>query len=177
VGLQFASTTAINNYAMHIGQIALTNSTAVASAPATNMTITSYMDCNNAELRVLFDTSTATDIAYYNVYRVKPNGVNQWLGMTTTGAYYVKNFTRIDNEATTQIAVVAVNSAGVGSTPLTQTITWPANAANDMITLDGFTKYLKSGIVNLSGSGITLEGWIKPTSLSVSTEGISAGSQ
>ncbi len=174
VGLQFASSSTINNYQMNVGEIALTDGNATQPSPVSNLRLSTYTDCDNAELQVLYDTSTSNDIWYYDIYRFKPNGSIQWLGRTPNTAYYVKTISRIDNEANTQIEVIAVNKSGLSSAPLTQSFSWPANPTNSAASFNGSNKYFSNGINNLSGSAITLEGWVYPNSLKSSAPSISA---
>lgn len=174
-GLQFASATTISNYAINIGQIALTNTTAPAPPAVSNLHLTTYMDCANAEVEIFFDTLAASNnIWYYDFYRTKPDGVQQWIGRSPNNAYYVKNISRIDNEASTQIVVIAVNAGGVAGPQATATFTWPANATNSAISLNGNNKYLSSGIVNLSGNALTIEGWVNANSFKSASPNISA---
>ena len=163
VGLNFQSTTAISNYKMNVGEIALLNGTATTPAAPTNMSITSYVDCQNAELNVYYDTSVSTNVWYYDIYRIRPDNSRQWLGRTPGSAFYVKNIQRIDNEATTSIAVVAVNAAGSSSTSLLKTFNWPANPTNYAINMNGSNQYISTGDINLDSAGVTMEGYIKVT--------------
>ena len=163
IGLSFASTTAISGYTMNVGEIAMLNGTATAPAAPTAAALTTYLDCENAELDVTYDTSTSGNIWYYDLYRVRPDNSMQWLGRTPDDAFYIKNIKRIDDEATTNIAIVAVNTSGVSSTPLLKSFTWPANPTNYAMSMDGTNQYIRTGSVNLDSAGVTLESYVKVT--------------
>jgi mannosyl-glycoprotein endo-beta-N-acetylglucosaminidase len=161
VGLNFSSTTTIPNYQANIGEIAFVNATVAAPTAPAAMTITAYTDCDNAELDLTYDTSVSSNIWYYDIYRVRPDNSMQWLGRTPDNAFYVKNIKRLDDETTTNIAIVAVNSNGVSSTPLLKNFIWPVAGSNYALSLDGTNQYVSNGDINLDSANITLEAYVK----------------
>ena len=163
IGLNFLSTTAISSYKLNVGEIAMLNGTSTAPAAPTNMSITSYVDCENAELDVYYDTSTSAGIWYYDIYRVKPDNSRQWLGRTPGSAFYVKNIKRVDDEATANIAVVAVNTSGLSSPALLKSFNWPANPTNYTMSMNGTNQYISTGHINLDSADVTMEGYVKVT--------------
>ncbi|XZF13869.1 endo-beta-N-acetylglucosaminidase [Chitinophagaceae bacterium MMS25-I14] len=162
IGLRFESAAAVSNYSINIGEIAVTDNAATTPAPATAVTLETFTGCDNAELYVNYTSSTSTDIWYYDIYRVMANNTRQWLGRTSNNVFYVKNIKKLTGETAATIAVVAVNKYGKESAAATQSFTWPAppQSANYSVSFDGSTKYINAGAVNLSGTAISLDGWV-----------------
>ena len=161
IGLNFSATTSISSYKMNIGEIAMVNATAAAPAAPATMTITAYLDCENAELDLMYDNSVSSNIWYYDIYRVRQDNTMQWLGRTPDNAWYVKNIKRLDDEATTSIAIVAVNTSGKSSAPLLKSFTWPVAGANYALNMNGTSQYVNAGHMNLDSTNVTLEGYVK----------------
>lgn len=162
IGLRFMGTAVVSNYKINIGALGVLGAGS-ASAAATGVAIEPFIACDNAELKVTYTASVASDVWYYDIYRILPGNVRQWLGRTPNTAFYVKNLKRSGMEAATTIAVVVVNKSGIESATATQSFAWPTGGttpANYSINLNGSSKYVDAGLVTLSGANVSLEGWI-----------------
>mgnify|MGYP002384210584 CR=1 FL=1 len=176
IGLQFEGNDP--NYEINIGELAVFNQTA-ATVPAavTGLALQEYAACDLAEVEVKFNPSTATDIWYYDIYRVLGNNQLVWLGRTPNNAFYVKNIQRDGSEANATIRVVAVNTSGVASTPVNQSFAWPPNAGAGTeyyLSLNGTDEYVDAGNLTLSGNAMSISAWVKPESFKTSSPFISS---
>ncbi|KPV59697.1 endo-beta-N-acetylglucosaminidase [Paenibacillus sp. A3] len=71
---------------------------------------------------------SATDrpVRYFEVYRVKPDGSKELLGVTPNRVYYVPMLRRIGPEAQTKLEVVALSADGQRGKAAQTVVTWPA---------------------------------------------------
>lgn len=176
IGLQFEGNEA--NYEINIGELAVFNqSIAAAPAAVTGLTLQEYAACDLAEVEVKYNHSTATNIWYYDVYRVLANNQLVWLGRTPNNAFYVKNIQRAGSETQATIRVVAVNTYGVAAAPVDQSFNWPPNSGSGTeyyLSLNGTDEYVDAGNLSLSGNAMSLSAWVKPESFKTSSPFISS---
>ena len=178
IGLYFESASAVPGYSMEIGELAVRNGTAGAAPAAPGAPVlTASANCAHADVRMQYAASSSTDVWYYDIYRVLPTGGRQWVGRTPNTAWYIRDIKRINNEATTTLTVTAVNKNGDTSTAAQNNFTWPApTAATDyVLSLNGTNQYMSTaGNVNLSGTALTLEGWVYARSFKTASPYISS---
>lgn len=176
IGLQFEGNEA--NYTMNIGELAVFNqSIAPAPAAVTGLTLQEYAACDLAEVEVKYNHSAATNIWYYDIFRVLANNQLVWLGRTPNNAFYVKNIQRDGSEAQATIRVVAVNTSGVASAPVSQTFNWPpapGAGTEYYLSLNGTDEYVNAGNLSLSGNAMSISTWVKPESFKNSSPFISS---
>lgn len=176
IALQFEGNDA--NYTINIGELAVFNQSATSAPVAVaNLTLQEYAACDLAEVEVKFNHSTSNDIWYYDVFRVLSGGTKQWLGRTPNNAFYVKNIQRNGSEANATIEIVAVNKAGIVSAPQTQSFAWPGSSGTPVdyyLNLNGADEYVDAGILNLNGTALSINAWVRPEAFKTASPFISS---
>lgn len=146
LSLKFDSGTALSNYAINIGQLSVRNANS-SSAPGT-VTGLAIEDVdfsgNTADARLSWDPSSGDKVQVYEVYRVKPDGVREFIGATPNTAYYAQPMSRLGGEESTTLEVVALGENGARSTAAQASFQWQQAstkmnlALNQTATADSF---------------------------------------
>ena len=124
IGLRFSFATG-SAYEVHIGELALTNEIPNTQQVPTGFTVDeAYFEDNTVELLLSWDFNE-TNVWFYDIYRIKSNGGKESVGRIYDEVYYVKSFTRLNNETTSTLQLVAVDFNGINGSPVTTTINWP----------------------------------------------------
>lgn len=127
IGLQFASDTAIGNYAVNVGGLSVAELS--GQGPQTPQ-LSSPKMANEFSGGVAADarltwTRTSSEAALFEIYRVKPDGSREFLGATPNDAYYVPEIDRIGKESESVLEIVGVDSEYRPSAPVTVALQWP----------------------------------------------------
>ncbi|MDZ5253954.1 endo-beta-N-acetylglucosaminidase [Clostridium sp. LIBA-8841] len=115
ISLKFESQEDIENYKINVGQISI-EETAENNKGLKNSNVvleeTMVHNANSAEARIYWDGLEAgndDDLAFYEIYRIKPDGSKELMGATPNDAYYVQEFNRYGEEMEFDIEVVPVD--------------------------------------------------------------------
>ncbi|MDD9267186.1 endo-beta-N-acetylglucosaminidase [Paenibacillus sp. GCM10023248] len=127
IGLRFDGTSS-SNYSINIGELALKDAAPTAPAAPSGFGIDkTYIATNTAELYLSWDFKSS-DVWYYNINRVKPDGSRELLGRMYDEVYYVKELNRISNEQSSTLELTAVGFSGAESAPATTTLSWTSRS-------------------------------------------------
>jgi len=125
ISLFFDSCSAIPNYSIGIGQIAVFNDPVAIPGPPSGLTVLGKIEIDPARATLRLGWNHSPDpIYYYNVYRRNPDATLSYLGGTPNSAYFVPEVDRVGSETETTIEVEAVGPAFSHSTHATTTFTW-----------------------------------------------------
>ena len=154
IGVRAAATTTVADYRLNLGKLKVYNGTATAlpkanfTASATNVGVNQPVSFSNA----------STDATSY---------VWTFQGGTPASSTAVFPVVAYAAPGTYAVKLRAQNAAGRDSLTRSGYITVSAvgpTTGNTCLTFDGSTKYVNTNTVNLSGSALSLECWVKPTS-------------
>lgn len=126
ISLRFANATAISNYLMRVGQLAIYNGSVANPAAPSGLAIAQQdnVDADTLALRLKWNHSTDA-VYYYNVYSRSPNNSLVWLGATPNNTFFVPAARRTAQESTMPIEIEAVGPAFGISTRITANATFP----------------------------------------------------
>jgi len=132
----------VTNYDLRLGQLAFYDLGTTPPSPASMVSIDRKVEETPSEATLRLQWNVATDeVYYYNIFRQNPDGSKTFLGATANTAYFIPSVTRVGNESTVTVEVVAVGLDFQNATPATTTFTWdvtqPPTAATDPIPADG----------------------------------------
>lgn len=124
VGMQIESSTAVSNYKVNLGQLAIIEQDrAVLSGPSTvTLDEIMYHSAYEAEARVYWDT--VADASSYEVYKVNPDGTSTLLMETPNTALYLPTVVRAEDEENVTLKIVPINKNGVRGAGTAMTIDW-----------------------------------------------------
>lgn len=123
IGLRFESADTID-YRMNIGRIAVTQGAARQPAASAGLKIDeAYVKGNQAELFLSW-TFNPDNVAYYDLYRIRPDGNKEAIGRIMDEVFYVKSLERIGSEAETTIELVSVSPDGTRGPAVQTTLMW-----------------------------------------------------
>jgi mannosyl-glycoprotein endo-beta-N-acetylglucosaminidase len=127
IGLRFAAASAVSNYQMRIGRIAIYDGAVTPPAAPANLRVTQQdsQDADTLALRLKWDASTTPGIYYYQVIQRFPDGSRKFLGGTTGNAFYLPAVRRQGGEGALNLQVQAVGADFGMSTLATVSATLP----------------------------------------------------
>ncbi|OPA80565.1 endo-beta-N-acetylglucosaminidase [Paenibacillus selenitireducens] len=130
LSLKFESQTVIKDYKANIGQLSVTQVNDQAKTPkaVTNLKVTDndFRDGIYGDARLSWDApKNDEDVLYYQVYRVKPDGKYELMGMTGNTVYYVPEMRRLDKELATKLIVIPLNRHYEAGKSASVTFEWP----------------------------------------------------
>lgn len=131
LSLEIESATAIKNYQANIGQLAVTqvNDNAKTPKAVTDIKVTEneFRDGIYGDARLSWSApKNQEDVLYYQVYRVKPDGKYELMGLTGNTVYYIPEMRRLEKEAETKLVVIPMNRHYEAGKPAGVTFEWPA---------------------------------------------------
>ncbi|MDZ4992471.1 endo-beta-N-acetylglucosaminidase [Clostridium perfringens] len=115
ISLEFESQSDIENFNINIGQISIEDTEANNKGLKTGKVVleeSMVHHANSAEARIYWsglESGNEEDLAFYEVYRIKPDGSRELMGATPNDAYYVQDFERHGEEMSFEIEVVPVD--------------------------------------------------------------------
>ncbi|MDQ0087947.1 mannosyl-glycoprotein endo-beta-N-acetylglucosaminidase [Paenibacillus anaericanus] len=116
ISLKFEATKAKADYVTHIGQLSVTstmdqaNAKKVKAVTALTVTENEFRDGIYGDARLTWnEPEDHSDVLYYQVYRVQPDGKYNLIGMTGNNVYYVPEMKRLDKELSTKMVVIPVS--------------------------------------------------------------------
>ncbi|NEW09113.1 PKD domain-containing protein [Paenibacillus sp. SYP-B3998] len=129
ISLNFDSTKTVDHYSISIGQLSVSNvKDAEAVLPAVKdlkVLAADYRDGIYGDARLQWNPLGKNETSY-DVYRVYPDGKEEWLGATPNHVYYVPEMKRAGRENQTILKVVAVDAANQRGKSAEVVYTWPA---------------------------------------------------
>lgn len=130
ISLQFEAGAAIDNYSANIGRLADTQVNDKAKKPGdvTGLQVieNDFRDGIYSDARLSWNAPKKdSDVLYYQIYRVHPDGKYELMGMTSNDVYYVPEMKRLDKEKSTKIAVIPVNRHYEQGKETTVSFDWP----------------------------------------------------
>lgn len=131
ISLKFVSSKPVSGYEAFIGELAVTQKQDKAKQPkaVTGLKVTEndFRDGIYGDARLAWEApKDGSDVQYYQVYRVKPDGAYELMGMTGNTVYYVPEMKRLNKETATKMVVIPVNRQYEQGKPASVTINWPA---------------------------------------------------
>ncbi|WP_283703052.1 endo-beta-N-acetylglucosaminidase [Clostridium perfringens] len=115
ISLKFESGQDVENFKINVGQISI-EETAENNKGLKNSDVileeTMVHNSNSAEARIYWnglESGNEDDLAFYEIYRIKPDGSRELMGATPNDAYYVQEFERYGEEMEFDIEVVPVD--------------------------------------------------------------------
>ncbi|GAA0134324.1 discoidin domain-containing protein [Paenibacillus sp. YSY-4.3] len=114
ISLQFEAGAAIDNYSANVGRLAVTQVNDKAKKPGdvTGLQVieNDFRDGIYGDARLSWNAPKKdSDVLYYQIYRVHPDGKYELAGMTGNNVYYVPEMKRLDKEKSTKMVVIPVN--------------------------------------------------------------------
>ncbi len=110
IGLRFASPTAIPNYQIRIGRIAVTEGTPAAPAAplAPEVVQRDELDGDAVSLRMNWQAPAGAEIYHYNIYHRLPDNSRRWLGATPARVFHIPALRRQGTETQARLEIEAV---------------------------------------------------------------------
>jgi endo-beta-N-acetylglucosaminidase D len=166
IGVQAISATALSNYRLNLGKLALYNGTAApAAAPKANFAATATMVLTGQAVTMANSSTNATTYLWTlpGATPATSTAVHPSVTYATAGTYAV--------------TLQATGPAGQDTYTRTAYITVataPPAGANTSLSFDGSSKYVDCGVLNLSGAALTYECWVKPNTFKTASPYISS---
>lgn len=107
IALNFKTTSAVSNYKVTLGQIAIMPSSYSASAKVSNLQVQNKLQEEVSDIRAIWDAPESDEVDHYNVYLTR-NGKRTLVGQTRNEGFYVSKFNRQPGEQSLELGVVAV---------------------------------------------------------------------
>jgi endo-beta-N-acetylglucosaminidase D len=166
VGVQATSATAVAAYRFNLGKLSLYNGTAVVGAPKASFAATSTTVLTGQP--VTFANSSANATGY------------SWAlpGATPSASTAVHPTVTYATPGTYAVTLQATGAAGaqdvLSRTAYVTVLAAPPVGSNTSLSFDGSSKYVEAGPLNLSGTALSLECWVKPNSFKTTSPFISS---
>ncbi|MFB7813185.1 discoidin domain-containing protein [Paenibacillus chitinolyticus] len=130
ISLVFDSKETIPAYAINIGKLSVSSvkqeqSWSLPAVKDLKVTGSDFRDGIYGDARLEW-TALDQDVKQYEIYRVLPDGKEEFLGATPNNVYYVPEMKRSNKEDTTVLKVVAVNGQYRAGQAAAAAIKWPA---------------------------------------------------
>lgn len=115
ISLKFESGQDVENFKINLGQISIEEADKNNKSLKNSDVIleeTMVHNSNSAEARIYWnglESGNNDDLAFYEIYRIKPDGSRELMGATPNDAYYVQEFERYGEEMEFDIEVVPVD--------------------------------------------------------------------
>lgn len=115
ISLKFESDENVKNFKINVGQLSIEETEKNNKGLKNSDVIleeTMVHNANSAEARIYWnglEEGTEEDLAFYEIYRIKPDGSKELMGATPNDAYYVQEFERYEQEMEFDIEVVPVD--------------------------------------------------------------------
>lgn len=113
IGLKVESDTAVSDYRINLGQLAILDQDRAALSGPTSVALDEilYHNAYDAEARIYWDAVDGA--ASYEIYKVNANGTSNLIMETPNTAFYLPNLVRDFDEDDVTLKVVPVNANGV----------------------------------------------------------------
>ncbi|UOQ55711.1 endo-beta-N-acetylglucosaminidase [Hymenobacter cellulosivorans] len=165
IGVQATAAAAVANYRLNLGRLKLYTGTAVAAKPTVGFSASATVVVPGQP--VTFSNASTNASSY------------QWTfeGGTPATSSAVFPVVQYAAPGTYSVKLRATNAAGRDSLLRTGYITVVApgsSGGNTSLTFDGATKYVDAGPINLTGSALSMECWLKPNGFKASSPFISS---
>lgn len=124
IGLKIESSSAVSNYQVNLGQLAITDSS-VSGASVSNVSLEDilFKDAYTAEARLTWNGNASS----YEIYKINADGSKNLIMETPNTAYYISNLTRNEDEQDKMVTVeiVPVDNNGHRQAGQELIIDWP----------------------------------------------------
>ena len=107
IALNFKTSTAVSDYRVVLGQLAILPASYSASARVTNLQAQNELQEEISDIRLIWDAPQSDEVDHYNIYLTR-NGERTLVGQTRNEGFYIPKFTRITDEMSVEVGVVAV---------------------------------------------------------------------
>ena len=157
ISLRFNAPEGVSDYSMNVGRMAFTTND---KAPATVSDVTLdeviYPDDETMQARIYWDD--ADDAFLYMIHRVLPDGKREFVGATPSDAFYLGEYSRLDNEDAATFEITPYTENGVAGTATTFSIAWPDVAADSFDHIPAMGENLALGQPAVSSVGCVADG-------------------
>ncbi|UOQ71496.1 endo-beta-N-acetylglucosaminidase [Hymenobacter cellulosilyticus] len=165
IGVQASAAAAVTDYRLNLGRLKLYTGAAVTTKPAVDFTASATVVVPNQT--VTFSNASTNASSYF------------WTFEGGTPATSTAVFPTVQYAApgTYSVKLRATNAAGRDSLTRTGYITVVApgsSGGNTSLSFDGATKYVDAGPINLTGSALSMECWLKPNGFKATSPFISS---
>jgi len=114
----------IGEYALSLGELAVTRSVPACVEPPQDFAINAMVDGETAAATFVWAYPGPDVVWYYDVMRVHTDGTRSFVGRTPNSIYHAPTLTREGDEATTTFELIAVAADGTPSDAQTAVLTW-----------------------------------------------------
>jgi|GEM_PF-463418 len=165
IGVQAAAPAAVAAYRLNLGRLKIYNGAAVTAAPTVGFTASATVVTVGQPVTFSNASTNATSYAW------------TFAGGTPASSTAVFPVVQYAAPGTYAVTLTATNAAG------TRTLTRPAyitvvapggSGGNTALVFDGATKSVDAGAVNLSGTALSMECWLKPAAFKIASPFISS---
>ncbi|MCB2408839.1 endo-beta-N-acetylglucosaminidase [Hymenobacter lucidus] len=165
IGVRAAASAAVATYRLNLGRLKFYNGAAVTAAPTVGFTASATVVTTNQSV-TFSNASTNADSYRWTFEGGTP--------ATSTAVFPVVQYA---SPGTYSVKLRAANAAGRDSLTRTGyiTVVQPGTSTgNTALVFDGATKFVDAGAVNLTGTALSMECWLKPTAFKTASPFISS---
>ena len=131
IALNFKTNTAIDDYKVVLGQLAVLPGSYSASAQVSNFQSQNSLQEDISDIRLIWDTPQSEEVDHYNVYLTR-NGQRTLVGQTRNEGFYIPKFTRTSGEESVVASVVAVTKDMKEGNEVNLTLNYPKMTISDV---------------------------------------------
>ena len=159
ISLRFNAPEGVSDYSMNVGRMSFTTADSKA-APAIvdGVTLDEVIYPNDETLQARIYWNDADGADEYVIHRVHPDRTREFVGATPSDAFYLGEYTRLDDEAAATFEITPYSESGVAGTATSFSIAWPEVPENSFDHIPEMGENLALGMPAVSATNCEGDG-------------------
>lgn len=131
IALNFKTTSAVSDYEVALGQLAVLPGSYSASAKVSNLQSQNTLQEEISDIRLIWDAPQSDEVDHFDVYMTR-NGERTLVGQTRNEGFYIPKFTRTTGEQSVEVGVVTVTKDMKEGEEVKITLEYPKMTVSDV---------------------------------------------